>query len=82
MTADSQTRLEKMQLSLKDESSPTNTTTNAANLEHHKIKKPRYIRSKQDSVLLCDRIIQEMLQAERFYSPASPNYMQQVRTET
>jgi len=65
MTADNQPIVEIMQLS---------------DPSKQKIKKPRYIKSKEDSVLLCNRIILEMLQGEQFYSPSSSNYMQQVQT--
>ena len=65
MTADSQQKVEILRLSDTKK----------------EIKKPKYVKSSVDQVLLCDRIIEEMLKAEKFYSPSCSNYMQRVQTD-
>ena len=65
MTADSQQKIEILKLS----------DTNK------KIKKPKYVKAVADDVLLCHRVMAEMLRAERHYAPVSSNYMQRVQTD-
>ena len=73
MTADTQPRVEIMKLSTDP-------------LNHKKaitmsVPRPKYVAAcTTDRVLLCDRIIEEMLRGERFYIPTSSNYMQRVQT--
>ena len=64
MTADTQPRVEIMKLSDLKKA----------------VHKPKYVQSTTDRVLLCDRIIEEMLRGEKFYIPVSSNYMQRVQT--
>lgn len=65
MTADSQQKVEIMRLS---------------DIKKE-IKKPKYVNSTIDQVLLCDRIIEQMLKGEKFYIPVCSNYMQRVQTD-